>query len=63
VPGSDYKPIASVVKPGKGGYAPLVRVKGALVYIPSLRGLAKAIVVKDVEIVKPGPIVPLPAPK
>jgi hypothetical protein len=52
VPGDAYRSLADAAKPNPKGFYPSVRVKGALVYVPGVRGMAKAIVVQGVEILK-----------
>lgn len=45
LPGSVYRPVADPAQPDARGLAPLVRVKGALVYVPGPRGMGGGIVV------------------
>jgi hypothetical protein len=51
LPGPVYRPVAEAAWSDAGGLVPLVRVRGALVYMPGPRGMTKAIVVQGVEIV------------
>jgi hypothetical protein len=51
LPGPVYRPVAEAARPDARGMLPLVRVKGALVYVPGPRGMAGAIVVQGVEFV------------
>lgn len=51
LPGPVYRPVTEAARPDAKGLLPLVRVKGALVYVPGPRGMAEAIVVQGVEFV------------
>ena len=58
----NFKLLADAAKPDAKGSRPRVRVRGALVHIPGARGMAKAVVVKDVEVMKPIPVKPFVPP-